>query len=592
MDKTKETRPEVFWDLTPLYTSFADLKLEADKKTLGEFCDNLLAQASALAAADSPVDACSRYLTTYNQALLLLDKLYNYGSLTYAVNTADSAALNLVEVLEGYFPKLSLAEAHFKMWLKELPDFNALLTAKELQAFHFYLNSARQSAAHTLSTAEEELFALLQNTGGNAWSKLQDQTVAGLTGHFRGEDLVLSALRAKAYDKDPAVRREAYEAELACYPKMDTVSAACLNAIKGEANTAAAKRGYDSVLDMTLQNSHMDKETLQAMLTAMEESLPAFRKYFRKKAELLGHKNGLPFYDLFAPVGEVSMEYSYEQAKQYVIDNFSQFSPELGDFAAHAFAHDWIDVYPRKGKVSGAFCSEIKSLEESRIMTNFDGSLSDVYTLAHELGHGFHNYCMKGVAPVNSDSPMQLAETASIFCETIVANASLKEASPQEKVVILENDIMSTAQVIVDILSRYYFESELIEKRQNGSLSVDELKAAMIRAQKRTYGDGLDENYLHPYMWMCKPHYYSSNLNFYNFPYAFGELFAKGLYALYAKEGADFVPKYKELLRSTGSRSTHDVLAIVGMDSHSPEFFRGSLALTIAKIEEWLKLVV
>lgn len=285
------------------------------------------------------------------------------------------------------------------------------------------------------------------------------------------------------------------------------------------------------------------------------------------------------------------MEYSYEEAKQYVIDNFNSFSKELGDFAANAFAKNWIDVYPRKGKVSGAFCAGVKCLEESRIMLNFDNSLNDVYTLAHELGHGFHDYCLTGVEMINSDYPMPLAETASIFCETIVANASLKSATDAEKIVILENEIMSTAQVIVDILSRYYFETELIQRRFDGSLSVEQLKTAMLNAQKRTYGDGLDENCLHPYMWMCKPHYYSADSNFYNFPYAFGELFAKGLYALYQAEGESFVPKYKELLKATGNHSIHDVLSIVNMDSHSPEFFRSSLAVTLKKIEEWIGLV-
>lgn len=584
-------KKEIYWDLSPLYSSFEDEALQRDKQNLEKLYETLLEKASSLRKCTDIGAACHDYLAAQNEASVLSNKLYNFGSLSYAVDTTNGQALNLIEAVESLDPKKTLAEAHFKMWLKNLPNFDELLANDDLAEFHFYLRSMKKEADHSLSTAEEELFSLMQNTGSNAWSKLQDQTVADLTGNFRGEDLVLSALRAKAYDKDPAVRKEAYEVELAAYPKMHTVSAACLNAIKGEAITNAEKRGYDSVLHMTLENSRMDKETLDAMITAMEESLPAFRKYFHKKAEILGHTNGLPFYDLFAPVGDVSKEYTYEEAKQYVIDNFNQFSPELGNFAANAFAHNWIDVYPRKGKVSGAFCSGIKALEESRIMTNFDGSLSDVYTLAHELGHGFHDYCLKGVAMLNSDYPMPLAETASIFCETIVTNASLKTASDKEKAVILENDIMSTAQVIVDILSRYYFESELIEKRKNGSLSVEELKTAMLNAQKRTYGDGLDENYLHPYMWMCKPHYYSAGSNFYNFPYAFGELFAKGLYALYEKEGAAFVDKYKSLLRSTGDHSIHDVLAIVGMDSHNPDFFRNSLALTIKRIEEWVKLV-
>ncbi|MDO4765456.1 MAG: M3 family oligoendopeptidase [Eubacteriales bacterium] len=580
-------KKEIYWDLTPLYTSFSDAELGKDKAALQSLIDNFLEVSGQISGAED----CVRYISLYNQVFVLKNKLMNYGSLINAVDTANTDALNLVEALEGYSPKISLAEAHFRMWLKDYPDFESLLSHPGLFDYHFFLKSEKQAASHTLSTAEEELFAQMQNTGSNAWSKLQDQTVAGLTGNFRGEDLVLSALRAKAYDKEQAVRKEAYEVELASYEKMDIVSAACLNAIKGEANTNAVKRGYGSVLNMTLEQSRMDKETLNAMITAMEESLPAFRQYFRKKAELLGHKNGLPFYDLFAPIGDVTMEYSYEEAKQYVIDNFNSFSKELGDFAANAFAKNWIDVYPRKGKVSGAFCAGVKCLEESRIMLNFDNSLNDVYTLAHELGHGFHDYCLTGVEMINSDYPMPLAETASIFCETIVANASLKSATDAEKIVILENEIMSTAQVIVDILSRYYFETELIQRRFDGSLSVEQLKTAMLNAQKRTYGDGLDENCLHPYMWMCKPHYYSADSNFYNFPYAFGELFAKGLYALYQAEGESFVPKYKELLKATGNHSIHDVLSIVNMDSHSPEFFRSSLAVTLKKIEEWIGLV-
>lgn len=584
-------KKEIFWDLSPLYTSFEDQALGSDREKLDHLCADLLEKATGLAQAHDPIKACAGYLDTYSQTLVLLDKVNAYGGLSYAVNTADTKALNLIERLEAYAPKVSLAMAHFKMWLKNLEDFDGLIASPDLAEFSFLLKTAKKEASHTLSTAEEELYALMQNTGSNAWSKLQDQTVAGLSGNLRGEDLVLSALRAKAYDPDQTVRKEAYQAELAAYPKMDMVSAACLNAIKGEAITNAEKRGYDSVLDMTLQDSHMDKATLDAMILAMEESLPAFRKYFRKKAEILGHKAGLPFYDLFAPVGQSTSQYSYEEAKAYVVDNFSQFSQELGDFAAHAFDHNWIDVYPRKGKVSGAFCSSIKALEESRIMTNFDGSLSDVYTLAHELGHGFHNHCMKGMSILNTHYPMPLAETASIFCETIVTNASLKSATKEEKILILENDIMSTAQVIVDILSRYYFESQLFAQRKEGSLSVEDLKTAMVDAQTRAYGDGLDPNYLHPYMWMCKPHYYSANENFYNFPYAFGELFAKGLYALYEKEGQAFVPKYKDLLRATGNHNIHDVLAIVGMDSHSPEFFRQSLGLTLQRIEEWAALV-
>lgn len=279
------------------------------------------------------------------------------------------------------------------------------------------------------------------------------------------------------------------------------------------------------------------------------------------------------------------MTYSYDEARDFVVENFTSYSDKLGNFAKNAFDNDWIDPFPREGKVAGAFCSNIHSKKESRIMSNFSGSFSDVSTLAHELGHGYHGDCLKDVEAANSDYPMPLAETASIFCETIVTNAALKTATEAEKLVILENSVMGANQVIVDIYSRFLFESKLFEGRKKASLSVDELNEAMLSAQKEAYGDGLDHDQLHPYMWVVKPHYYYAGYNYYNFPYAFGLLFANGLYAMYKKEGDSFLNKYDALLKSTGCNNIKDVLATVGVDSHNPDFFRASLDLIKEEID-------
>ncbi|TGU86830.1 oligoendopeptidase F, partial [Mesorhizobium sp. M00.F.Ca.ET.186.01.1.1] len=193
-----------------------------------------------------------------------------------------------------------------------------------------------------------------------------------------------------------------------------------------------------------------------------------------------------------------------------------------------------------EGKRGGAFCYNLHMVGESRIMANYTGSYNDVSTLAHELGHGYHGECLVQEAFYNSDYPMPIAETASILCETIIAKAALAQATPEEAFSILENDISGASQVIVDIYSRYLFESAVFARRSEGSLSVGELKELMLQAQKDAYGAGLDSSVLHPYMWVCKPHYYSADFNFYNFPYAFGLLFAKGLYAEYVKRGEAF----------------------------------------------------
>ncbi len=354
--------------------------------------------------------------------------------------------------------------------------------------------------------------------------------------------------------------------------------------------TIAKKRGYTSPLEMTLVNSRMDQETLDAMMTAIKEYLPYFHKYLNKKANMLGYEKGLPFYDLFAPVGNVDLRYSFEEAKDFIVDNFSSFSQKLGDFANQAFDNQWIDAEPRAGKVGGAYCNNLHMIKESRIMANFSGSLNDVTTLAHELGHGYHGDCLNNETGLNSDYPMPIAETASIFCETIVTNAAIKDASDDEALVILETDIMGSNQTIVDIYSRYLFETELFNRRKEASLSVDELKEIMMNAQKEAYGDGLDHDCLHPYMWACKPHYYYFDANFYNFPYAFGLLFAKGLYAKYLEIGEAFIPKYDALLAATGKHNVKDVLAIMDIDAHDPEFWRSSLEIIKEDIEKFLAL--
>jgi pepF/M3 family oligoendopeptidase len=410
--------------------------------------------------------------------------------------------------------------------------------------------------------------------------------------NIQGEEkrLPLPVVRNMAYSKDAETRRTAYEAELKSYEKIEESSAACLNGIKGEVITVSKLRGYKSPLDQTLEKSRLDRATLEAMLTAMRESLPSFRKFYLKKAEKLGHKNGIPFYDLFAPTGEGDMRFTYEEASKFVVNNFRTFSDKLADFAYNAFQKRWIDAEPREGKRGGAFCSNIHPIGESRILSNFTGSFSYVATLAHELGHGYHGSCLMDEGYLNSRYTMPIAETASIFCETIVKNAALKTASKEEAYTILEGDISDAGQVIVDIYSRFLFETELFRRREKASLSVNELKEIMINAQKEAYGEGLDPNILHPYMWINKPHYYYAGQNFYNFPYAFGLLFSKGLYAEYLKRGKSFVSDYDNLLAVTGKKKIADVTAMMNIDIHSVEFWRSSLKLIEKDIEKFIQL--
>ncbi len=275
--------------------------------------------------------------------------------------------------------------------------------------------------------------------------------------------LPLSVVRSMAYDKNTNIRKKAYDAELKSYKKIEESSAAALNSIKGEAITICNLRGYDSVLQKTIIDSRLNEKIVNTLMDVIKESLPMFRKFYNKKAKMLG-RNKLPFYDLFAPVGEFDKQYTYEEAREYIVKNFKTFSDELADFADNAFENKWIDAKPREGKRGGAFCENIHAVKQSRILSNFTGKFDDVVTLAHELGHAYHDYCLKDEKYLNSTYPMPIAETASIFCETIVKKAAMKEIEDDKRITILENDISDNAQVIVDIYSRFLFESEMIER--------------------------------------------------------------------------------------------------------------------------------
>ncbi|CAK7078252.1 M3 family oligoendopeptidase [Tissierella sp.] len=584
------------WSLNELYTSFDSKEYISDLEKL----DSLISEFSKWAndnlnSTDNAIEKIEVYVQYSSTINTLFSKLFSFASLTNAVEAKNEKALQYLDKLRVKSSDLTKPDVQFQSFMKNIDNLDEIANSSEVLKEHkFYLKQIKERTKYMLSEKEEVLISKMSNTGSSAWSNLQNMVSSTLLVDINidGEDkqLPLPAARNLAYDKDPVKRKAGYEAELKAYKKIEESSAAALNGIKGEVITTSELRGYHSPLDETLVKSRMDEKTLYAMITAMREFLPEFHKYYRKKAELLGYENGLPFYEMFAPMGEVNRTFTYDEAMKYIIDNFRTFSNRLADFVQNAYDNNWLDVEPREGKRGGAFCSNLHPIKESRILSNFNGSFSNMTTLAHELGHAYHGLNLRDESILNSRYPMPIAETASIFCETIVVNAALREASNEEALSILEASISDAGQVIVDIYSRFLFESELFERRKTHALSVNELKEIMMDAQKQAYGDGLDHNVLHPYMWLNKPHYYSAGLNFYNFPYAFGLLFSKGLYAEYLKRGEEFVKEYDELLNATGKNNIRDVALRMGIDVHDPEFFRNSLRLIEKDIEKFIEL--
>ena len=571
------------WTLEDLYPSFESQEfkqdVEAYKALKGKF--------ESLTLEDS-VEGITQVVKLLEESTVLTGRLYNYIHLTLATDTTHETATQVEVQLAGVSADLQATYAKLSKFLGTIQT--DITTDPFLAEYRYYFEEAKKDATHLLSDELEEVLAKMSISGGKAWSQLFDFMWSSAQGEYKGEVVTLSEIRGKAYDSDAEVRKSAYEAELKMYDAIKEPIAFSLNHIKKEVLTTSQLRGFESPLAHTLEASRMSRETLDALLEAIREYLPNFRKYLRHKAALLGHENGLPFYDLFAPVGNSSRTFTVEESKDYLIENFKTFSADLAEMTEEFFDKHYIDFYPRKGKVGGAFCANLPMIKQSRVLTNFTGSLSDVVTLAHELGHAYHGLHIENHRPLNQDYSMPVAETASTFNENIIMNTAIKEASNEEKIALIESQLQDTTQIIVDIYSRYLFESAVFENREQSFMFSKDLEEMMLSAQKEAYGDGLDQSYLHPYMWACKPHYYSTGLSFYNFPYAFGGLFSKGLYAIYQEQPEGFVEKYQELLRATTVSSVEDTAKVLGVDVSTPEFWKKALAEVAESIEAFIVL--
>ena len=571
------------WTLEDLYPSFESQEfkqdVEAYKALKGKF--------ESLTLEDS-IEGITQVVKLLEESTVLTGRLYNYIHLTLATDTTHETATQVEVQLAGVSADLQATYAKVSKFLGTIQT--DITTDPFLAEYRYYFEEAKKDATHLLSDELEEVLAKMSISGGKAWSQLFDFMWSSAQGEYKGEVVTLSEIRGKAYDSDAEVRKSAYEAELKMYDAIKEPIAFSLNHIKKEVLTTSQLRGFESPLAHTLEASRMSRETLDALLEAIREYLPNFRKYLRHKAALLGHENGLPFYDLFAPVGNSSRTFTVEESKDYLIENFKTFSADLAEMTEEFFDKHYIDFYPRKGKVGGAFCANLPMIKQSRVLTNFTGSLSDVVTLAHELGHAYHGLHIENHRPLNQDYSMPVAETASTFNENIIMNTAIKEANDEEKIALIESQLQDTTQIIVDIYSRYLFESAVFENREQSFMFSKDLEEMMLSAQKEAYGDGLDQSYLHPYMWACKPHYYSTGLSFYNFPYAFGGLFSKGLYAIYQEQPEGFVEKYQELLRATTVSSVEDTAKVLGVDVSTPEFWKKALAEVAESIEAFIAL--
>ncbi len=601
---SKNTSGLPHWDLSNIYSGLEGRDFKDAVQDVGRRLDaleELVANGGVARLNTIPddLDAVAATMTALigalNDTFTIRRTVGAYISSFVTTDSYNKTAAKEESAFQQVSVRLSNVFVLFEAWVGSLePAIDELCSMNDtLKEHRQFLIDTTEESRYRMTPEMEELASELLLSGGGIMDRLQSTVTSQLKIPFeldgKTEMMPMTMIRNLANNASEDVRHRAYEAELAGWEQIREPVAFALNGVKGTAITLCKRRGREDVLHSALDNNKIDRDTLEALLASMHDSFPAFRRYFRSKAKKLG-KDALPWWDLSAPVGDVELSYTWDEARDYVVEQFGTFSPEMADYAAHAFEHNWIDAEPRDGKVGGAFCMRVPGVNESRILANFDGSFDGMSTLAHELGHGFHNHCQIGLPMLRQGSPSTLAETASIFCQTIIINSALDTAPPDAQLGILENQLMDSSQVIVDIYSRYIFETEVVARRAKADLAADEFCELMLDAQRQTYGDGLDQSHLHPYMWLLKPHYYSQGYNFYNFPYAFGLLFGLGVYALYLKEGEAFLPRYKELLRSTGEGKAAEIASRYGIDIRSRGFWDASVKVLTDQIDRYCAL--
>ncbi|MBJ7368213.1 MAG: M3 family oligoendopeptidase [Ilumatobacteraceae bacterium] len=537
--------------------------------------------------ADGP--AADEIIVAVNRVLAHSEILEAYVYATVTTNSRDEQAQGLLSEVEVLDSRVRPLLARLAQWIGSL-GIDAL-SAKSTQAHEHYgpLLRLAQRAAHQMPEAQEGLYAELATTGSGAWGRLQGDitsqlstTVAFPDGSER--EMPMPAIRGLASHADEATRRAGYEAEMNAWPRVAVVCAAAMNSIKGEANTVNAKRHWESPLEASLYGNSVSRPTFDAMQKAVTDSLPDFRQWMKTKSSLHASGESLPWWNMMAPLPVGADNISWDEGIASVRNAFGTYSPELAALVDRSINEKWLDAEPRDGKVGGAFCMPFVG-DRSLVLLNWTGSADSAQTTAHELGHAYHNTQLSQRTPLQKRLPMALAETASIFCETLMVEAGLASLQGNDRLALLDVDLVGSTQVVVDIHSRFLFETEVFARRQRRTLGVSELNELMTDAQAAAYGDGLDQSTAHPHMWVLKPHYYGSH--FYNWPYTYGLLFGLGLFSQFQADPDKFRHGYDTLLSRAGMDTAEELGAAFGFDVTGEAFWTASLDVVRTRIADY-----
>lgn len=573
---------DVRWDLTNVYPG-----PESDEfKAALAWCVREKDETLKLIENVDKKDFKNSLITIIKKCEGILDEfetIYAYTNCLVTVNTVDKVSINANNKAQEIYVGIMDLLVSFNAFIAENKEQVRELTKKgaELEDYAFIMENTIISADHQMSKELENLASDLNRSGCDAFSRLQESVSSSACATLNGEKKTVIQLRTMATDKDREVRKAAYDAEVSVWKEHEVAFAAAINGVKGACLTLEKRRGWKDPLERSAFDAHVNLKVIDALISALESSRPMFEKYLALKAKALGIDQ-CAYWDIFAPVGNVHKHWSFEEMRDFITAQYAKFNPEQGKFVQNAFEKNWIDLFPRANKTGGGYDTYLPKVKESRIFINFNYDYDGVFTVAHELGHAWHDHVVSTQPALIRSYPMTLAETASIFGEFITFQGALSQATDEEKMVLIENYLGSACQVCIDILARFYFERELFKRRAEGELVPEELCQIMVEAQHKAYGKGIKKETIHPYMWAVKGHYYNEGFSFYNYPYAFGQLFGLGLY----KRGIDS-EKLNAMLSITGKFDAMTVAKTSGIDIESPEFWQEGLQVIKTYVDQF-----
>ncbi len=580
------------WNLSSIYSDTESGEFRDDLKRVSLMHTEIVALINTNDASLIFLDRLIQILSSFELLGDTFETLNAYAYALLSVNTADKKAMQAVHDVSEASLAVQSTKVELVSFLYEHKEevLKAIKNNSFLTQYEYVIVELIDEKKHQMSKKEENLAADLIRSGADAFSRLHEAITSTSYTIVDGEKKTANELRSLAFHSDRSVRKKAYEHELALWKTQELPLSFALNGVKGAASTLYERRNYRDPLENGLLQARINQEVLDAMIGSIEESLEVFNRYFKAKAYYL-NLPVLSFYDLFAPVGATKSTYSFEEGANLIIKEFTSFHLAMGEFAKKAFDQNWIDSPSVYGKVGGAYCTSFPLRKETRILCNFDGSFDAVSTVAHELGHAYHDYITKDESALLRQYPMTLAETASIFSQFILFKGALSNSSKEESISLIEGFLQDASQTCVDILSRFYFEKEVFDKRKMGELSGDDFCRIMKESQLKAYQDGLNPDELHPYMWAVKGHYYSVDLPFYNFPYAFGQLFSLGLYKEYEKHPSGFTDRFDTLLNFTGKDEAIKVTLTAHCDITKKEFWKESIGVIENYVDQFCNLV-